>query len=59
LAHVSAEFGRERMFSLLQELSRFFPHAVVLGAAAGVQLAVHFPAGYPIDDLVHRAFELG
>jgi GntR family transcriptional regulator/MocR family aminotransferase len=30
-----------------------------LGAAAGVQLAVHFPVGYPIDDLVLRAFELG
>jgi hypothetical protein len=28
---------------MLQGLSRFFPHAVVLGAAAGVQLAVHWP----------------
>ena len=48
-----------RRNAMLKGLYRFFPHATVLGAAAGVQLAVHFPVGYPIDDLVLRAFELG
>ncbi|MDT5238896.1 MAG: GntR family transcriptional regulator / MocR family aminotransferase [Mycobacterium sp.] len=45
--------------AMLKGLSRFLPHATVLGAAAGVQLAVHFPVGHPIDDLIDRAFELG
>ncbi|WP_319455675.1 MULTISPECIES: PLP-dependent aminotransferase family protein [unclassified Mycobacterium] len=48
-----------RRNAMLRGLERWFPDATVMGAAAGVQLAVHFPAGYPIDDLVHRAFELG
>jgi GntR family transcriptional regulator/MocR family aminotransferase len=48
-----------RRNAMLRGLAKYFPQATVLGAAAGVQLAVHFPAGYPIDDLVHRAFELG
>jgi GntR family transcriptional regulator/MocR family aminotransferase len=48
-----------RRNAMLRGLARWFPHATVMGAAAGVQLAVHFPAGYPIDDLLHRAFELG
>lgn len=48
-----------RRNALLRGLARHFPHATVMGAAAGVQLAVHFPPGYPIEQLVSRAFELG
>ncbi len=48
-----------RRDALLQGLSRNFPQATVMGAAAGVQLAVHFPPGYPVEQLVGRAFELG
>lgn len=48
-----------RRNAMLQGLSRWFPHATVSGAAAGVQLAVHFPDGYPIDELVGKAFEVG
>lgn len=48
-----------RRNAMLKGLSRYFPEATVLGAAAGVQLAVHFPLGYPINELVSKAFELG
>lgn len=48
-----------RRNAMLAGLSRHFPHATVMGAAAGVQLAVHFPAGYPVEDLVSRALEVG
>jgi GntR family transcriptional regulator / MocR family aminotransferase len=48
-----------RRNAMLLGLSRCFPDATVLGAAAGVQLAVHFPLGYPIQKLANRALELG
>ncbi len=48
-----------RRNALLQALARHLPHAQVLGAAAGVQLTVRFPDGYPVDDLVRRAAALG
>ncbi len=48
-----------RRHAMLEGLSRYLPNATVLGAAAGVQLAVHFPSDYPVEDLVSRAFELG
>ncbi len=44
-----------RRNALLRELTRHMPHATVLGAAAGVQLTVRFPPGYPVDELVANA----
>jgi GntR family transcriptional regulator/MocR family aminotransferase len=46
-----------RRNALLAALSRYLPHATILGAAAGVQLTVVFPGDYPIGDLVRRAAE--
>jgi GntR family transcriptional regulator/MocR family aminotransferase len=44
-----------RRNALLRALSRYLPQTTVYGVAAGVQLAVHFPPDYPIDDLIANA----
>jgi GntR family transcriptional regulator/MocR family aminotransferase len=44
-----------RRNALLNSLYRYLPHATVLGAAAGLQLTVHFPPGYDVDALVENA----
>ena len=44
-----------RRNALLSSLRRYLPDVTVLGAAAGVQLTVHFPPGYDIDALVANA----
>ncbi|MDF0528471.1 PLP-dependent aminotransferase family protein [Tsukamurella sp. 8F] len=48
----------ERRRAMLEALSRHLPEATVLGAAAGVQLSLEFPDGYPVDTLIRRASEL-
>jgi GntR family transcriptional regulator / MocR family aminotransferase len=45
----------KRRNALLSALARYLPEVTVLGAAAGVQLTVHFPAGYDIEALIERA----
>jgi GntR family transcriptional regulator/MocR family aminotransferase len=45
--------------ALLRALARYLPHTTVIGAAAGIQLSVHFPAGYPVDELVDNAARMG
>ncbi|KUI06107.1 PLP-dependent aminotransferase family protein [Mycobacterium sp. IS-3022] len=44
-----------RRNALLGALRRYLPRARVLGAAAGVHLTVHFPDGFPVEQLVRRA----
>ncbi|WP_253867562.1 PLP-dependent aminotransferase family protein [Mycobacterium sp. GA-1285] len=44
-----------RRNALLRALNRYLPQVTVLGAAAGLQLTVCFPDGFPIEELVHRA----
>ena len=44
-----------RRNALLDALARHLPQATVLGAAAGVHLTVHFPAGFPVADLIRGA----
>lgn len=48
-----------RRNALLDALERFLPHATVVGAAAGVQLSVHFSLGYPVDKLVDNVAAMG
>jgi GntR family transcriptional regulator / MocR family aminotransferase len=48
-----------RRNALLRALTQYMPDTTVLGAAAGVQLAVHFPPAYPIDELIESAAGMG
>lgn len=48
-----------RRNALLDALKRFLPQATVVGAAAGVQLSVHFSPGYPVDKLADNAASKG
>ncbi|MEZ0367050.1 PLP-dependent aminotransferase family protein [Mycobacterium sp. pUA109] len=48
-----------RRNALLAALEQFLPSAVVVGAAAGVQLMARFPADCDIDALVQAAAALG
>jgi GntR family transcriptional regulator/MocR family aminotransferase len=44
-----------RRTALLRALAQHLPDATVLGAAAGVHLAVHFPEDFPFDALIAHA----
>jgi len=48
-----------RRNALLSALARYLPDATVLGAAAGVHLAVHFPDDFAFEALVARAEKKG
>ena len=47
-----------RRNALLDALAQHLPWVTVLGAAAGIQLSVQFPDGYPIHELARRAAEM-
>jgi GntR family transcriptional regulator/MocR family aminotransferase len=47
-----------RRNALLGALERHLPHATVLGAAAGVHLALRFPDNFPFDELVAHAAKM-
>jgi GntR family transcriptional regulator / MocR family aminotransferase len=54
LRHMRRRYLKRRNV-LMSALAQYLPDATVLGAAAGVQLTVHFPAGYDMEALIERA----